>query len=63
MNKILSGVKGFFIGAANILPGISAGTLMVVFNVYDRFVDAANLFLKHPFKAIVSILDILIGLF
>lgn len=61
MNKILSGVKGFFIGAANILPGISAGTLMVVFNVYDRFVDATNLFLKHPFKAIVSILDILIG--
>lgn len=61
MNKFLSVLKGFIIGAANIVPGISSGTLMVVFNVYDRFVDAANLFLKHPFKAIWSIFDILVG--
>lgn len=61
MNKLISGIKGFIIGAANIVPGISSGTLMVIFNIYDRFVDAANLFFKHPFKAIWSIIDILIG--
>lgn len=61
MNKLLSVFKGFLIGAVNIVPGISSGTLMVIFNVYDRFVDAANLFFKQPFKAIWSIFDILIG--
>jgi len=61
MNKLISGIKGFLIGAANISPGISSGTLMIIFNVYDRFVDAANLFFKHPIKSIMSIIDILIG--
>lgn len=62
MNKFISGLKGFVIGVSNVVPGISSGTLMIVFNIYNRFVDAANLFFKHPFKAIYSILDILIGL-
>lgn len=62
MNKVLSGIKGFLIGAANVVPGVSSGTLMVVFDIYDRFVNAANLFFRHPIKAILSILDILIGI-
>lgn len=63
MNRLLSGIKGFLIGAANVVPGVSSGTLMVIFDIYDRFVEAANLFFRHPIKAILSILDILIGIF
>lgn len=63
MNKVLSSIKGFLIGAANVVPGVSSGTLMVILNVYERFVEAANLFFKHPLKAIFSILDLLIGFF
>lgn len=63
MNKVLSSIKGFLIGAANVVPGVSSGTLMVILNVYERFVEAANLFFKHPLKAIFSILDLLIGIF
>ncbi len=62
MNKFISGLKGFVIGVSNVVPGISSGTLMIIFNIYNRIVDAANLFFKQPFKAIMSILDIIIGI-
>ncbi len=62
MNKIMSVIKGSLIGAANIIPGISGGTLMVIFNVYERLLNAVNLFLKHPIKALASIWDLLLGL-
>lgn len=33
-------IKGLFIGMANVIPGVSGGTLAVVFNIYDKFVNA-----------------------
>lgn len=32
-------VSGLLIGIANIIPGVSGGTMAVVTGVYDRFVD------------------------
>ncbi|NLN50458.1 MAG: DUF368 domain-containing protein [Acholeplasmataceae bacterium] len=63
MNKLFSGIKGFLIGTANVIPGVSGGTLMVIFELYERLVNAANLFLKHPIKAILSVWEILVGIF
>lgn len=33
-------IIGICIGMANVIPGVSGGTLAVVFNIYDRFVNA-----------------------
>ena len=40
---------GIFVGIANIIPGVSGGTLVVVFNIYDKFVNAITLNLKKLF--------------
>ena len=29
---------GIILGVANIIPGVSGGTLAVVFNIYDRII-------------------------
>lgn len=63
MNKFFGAIKGFIIGTANIIPGLSGGTLMVVFNVYERLIEAVNIFPKHPFKALLSIWDLILGMF
>lgn len=37
---------GICIGMANVIPGVSGGTLAVVFNIYDKFVSAITLNFK-----------------
>jgi len=39
-------VVGALIGVANIIPGVSGGTMAVVFNVYDRIIFAVNGFFR-----------------
>lgn len=34
---------GTVIGMANVIPGVSGGTLAVVFNIYDQFINAVTL--------------------
>ena len=37
---------GIAIGMANVIPGVSGSTMAVVFNIYDRFVNAITLNIK-----------------
>ena len=34
---------GIVVGVVNVIPGVSGGTMAVVFNIYDKFVDAITL--------------------
>jgi putative membrane protein len=36
---VLTAVKGFCMGAADIVPGVSGGTVALVFGIYERLVD------------------------
>ena len=38
-------LKGMGIGVANIIPGVSGGTLAVVFGIYDYLMEAVACFL------------------
>lgn len=40
MDMIILFFTGICIGMANVIPGVSGGTLAVVFNIYDRFINA-----------------------
>lgn len=62
MKNIILVVKGFFMGIANLIPGISGGTLAIVLGIYDKLIDSiSNLFSK--FKDNVKfLLPIFIGL-
>ena len=39
-------LTGIIIGIANVIPGVSGSTMAVVFNIYDRFVNAVTLNVK-----------------
>lgn len=39
-------LKGIIIGIANVIPGVSGGTIAVVTGVFDRLIDAVNNFYK-----------------
>ena len=42
-------LKGMVIGVANIIPGVSGGTMAVVMGIYDRLIHAIT-HLKSEFK-------------
>lgn len=66
MKQLLEIIKGVFIGIANIIPGVSGGTLAVSMGVYSKIIDAINN-IKKDFKNSVKtlfpyIIGILIGI-
>ena len=44
--SLFNGLKGITIGMANIIPGVSGGTIAVVTGVYDELVDAFGNFFR-----------------
>ena len=58
MNFIIDFIKGIFVGVANVIPGVSGGTMAVSFGIYDKLVGSiSNLFknFKECFKALLPI--------
>ena len=43
-------LKGIVVGVANVVPGVSAGTFMVLLDIYDEFVEAIGNFLTNGGK-------------
>ena len=46
MNMVQLLFIGIAIRMANVIPGVSGSTMAVVFNIYDRFVNAITLNIK-----------------
>lgn len=55
-------VKGFFIGIAFIVPGLSGGTLAVYLGVYDKLLQAIGNIFKEFKKSFKFLLPIFIGI-
>ena len=58
---ILAAVYGLVFGIANIIPGVSGGTMLVVFGCYDKVCGALSLNLKEIKKNIVFLIFFGIG--
>lgn len=54
-------MKGFFIGIALVIPGLSGSMFAVVVGLYERIVEAISTFRKQPLKNIKFLLPIMIG--
>ena len=56
---------GLFVGIANIIPGVSGGTMLVIFNLFDKLMFAiSDIFKKNTDtrkKSILFVLEVLIG--
>jgi uncharacterized membrane protein len=50
-------LKGFIIGIANIIPGVSGGTLALVLGVYERMINSINHFSLHTMASVLKALS------
>lgn len=53
--------KGFVIGIANIIPGVSGGTLAITLGIYERLIKAISHFFSHLKDNIKFLVPIVIG--
>lgn len=53
---------GIIVGIANIIPGVSGGTMMVTMGIYDRFIDSLTNIFSDFKKNIMFLIPLLIGM-
>ncbi len=54
-------LSGLVIGVANIIPGVSGGTMMVILNMFDKIIGAVSDFRKDVKGNIIFLFQILLG--
>ena len=62
MNSIILLIKGFFIGIANIIPGVSGGTIALIVGVYEKLIKTISHFTKNIKENILFLLPLGIGM-
>lgn len=62
MELIKNILKGMVIGLANIIPGVSGGTLMVSMNIYDKLIHAINHLFSQFKKSMGLLIPVFIGM-
>lgn len=60
-DKFVDFFKGVGIGIACIVPGVSGGTLAVIFNLFNKIIDSINNLFKHFKESFFTLLPILLG--
>lgn len=62
MKNIMLMMKGFVMGIANIIPGVSGGTLALTLGIYEDFIGAISHFFSKLKENIKFLLPIFIGM-
>ena len=62
MKNIILVLKGFFMGIANVIPGVSGGTIAIILGIYEDFISAISNILKDLKKNFLFLLPIGIGM-
>ena len=52
-------LKGMVIGIANIIPGVSGGTMMVAMGIYDKLIHCITHLFKELKKSILFLIELL----
>ena len=62
MNLIKDILRGVVIGVANIIPGVSGGTMAVSMGIYDKMIYAVNHVRTEFKKSVLTLLPYVIGM-
>ena len=62
MKAIMDILRGVAIGVANIIPGVSGGTMAVSMGVYDKIIGAVSGLFKHFKQSILTLLPLGVGM-
>ncbi len=55
VQNLIVALKGFFMGAANVVPGVSGGTIALITGIYKEIIEALNsLMVKDTWKALLK---------
>jgi len=54
MNDFLTFIKGFAIGAANVVPGVSGGTIAFITGIYERLINAVKSFNSEAVRLLLK---------
>lgn len=62
MKFVFDMLKGAVMGIANVIPGVSGGTMAVAMGIYDRLIHALTHLFKEFKKSVITVLPIGIGM-
>lgn len=62
MSIFIEIIKGMIIGIANIIPGLSGGTIAVSMGIYEKLIHTINNIFKTPLKCIKEIWTYIVGI-
>ena len=62
MSIIIEIIKGMIIGVANVIPGLSGGTIAVSMGIYEKLIHTINNIFKTPLKCIKEIWTYIVGI-
>ncbi len=60
-DKVILCIKGFFMGIANIIPGVSGGTLAITMGIYEELIEAISHFFTRLKSNLNFLMPIIIG--
>lgn len=62
MNAVLNILRGIVIGIANVIPGVSGGTMAVSMGIYDKLIGAVTGLFKHFKQSMKLLIPLAIGM-
>ena len=62
MKNIILIIKGFFMGIANVIPGVSGGTIAIILGIYEEFISKISNLFKDLKKNLLFLIPICIGM-
>lgn len=62
MGFLIDVIKGIFVGVANVIPGVSGGTMAVSFGIYDKLLSAISNLFKEFKKSVKTVFPIALGM-
>lgn len=62
MEKIILVIKGFFIGIANVIPGVSGGTIALILGIYEKLISTISNFFKDISENLKFIIPVALGM-
>ena len=62
MKNLILTIKGFFMGIANVIPGVSGGTIALIVGIYEDFISAISHFFSNFKKNIAFLIPVFIGM-
>ena len=62
MKSLILFIKGFIMGIANIIPGVSGGTLAIILGIYEEFIGALSHLFKNFKKNLKFLIPVALGM-